>query len=114
MTPSATRLTVVVLSCGDLGIQVANRLQALSTVERVVLVTAPYKRGRRSLAGKIRHVHRTQGWFGFGRIVWAKLRPLLGGRSGDDDARSDPPQLAVGVEHLGFAEFDAPECIEAI
>ena len=70
----STVLAVVVLTCGDLGAEVAERLKAVPGVSRVSLVTAPYRQPRRTFAGKIRHVWRTQGPAGFAQLLGSRLR----------------------------------------
>lgn len=114
MSDSA-QLSVVVLSCGDLGVAVANSVRALPSVRSVILVTAPYRTKRLSLRGKFRHVYRTQGLSGFGSVVAAKARAFLGARPQvGDNHRTPTPPLASHVERLDFRAFEAPECLEAI
>src|SRR5438093_2959716 len=103
-----TDLAVVVLTCGDLGGEVAERLNAVPGVSHVSLVTAPYRQPRRTLAGKIRHVWRTQGPVGFGRILAARLRARTESEDGSQ-RRLDP-----AITQLHVVEFDAPDAIAQI
>ena len=102
------RLAVVVLTCGDLGIDVAESLRAVPGISRVSLVTAPYRQPRRTLIGKIRHVWRTQGPVGLFRVVGARLRPR---RDADD-----PPQRSVdpAITHVHVSDFAAPDARDRI
>jgi folate-dependent phosphoribosylglycinamide formyltransferase PurN len=110
MAPGVTgpSLVVVVLSCGDLGAEVAERLNTVHGVSRVCLVTAPYRQPHRTLAGKIRHVWRTQGPIGFARI--------LGSRFGSRGATGDASErrLDPSIPQLHVVDFHAPEAIAEI
>jgi folate-dependent phosphoribosylglycinamide formyltransferase PurN len=108
------RLTIVVLSCGDLGISVANALRGLPAVREVFLIMAPYRRSRRSLRGKFRHLYRTQGLPGFVSVAMAKLRTIFRGSAERGDNNSLTPRLSSDVERLDFPAFEDPECIEAM
>lgn len=112
-TGGARQLRIVVLSCGDLGVEVANRLNGLSEVESVTLVSAPYRTKKLSFRRRLAHVYRMEGPAALAKAVLRKLiSPLR--RSGE----SPPPQpgegLDPGVAHLHFADFHATDCISAI
>jgi folate-dependent phosphoribosylglycinamide formyltransferase PurN len=101
---------VVVFSCGALGIEVANRLQALADVSHVTLITSPWRQPRRSLFGKIRHIYRTQGPLGFVAVAAAKL----GLRRQQAPVGDAQPLLSKGVEQLVFDDFHSEQCRAAI
>jgi len=98
----------VVLTCGELGAEVAERLRAVPGVSHVSLVTAPYRQPRRPLTGKVLHVWRTQGLIGFARI--------LGSRFGLDAPQGKVLQrpLDPAITQLHIEDFDAPEAIAQI
>ncbi len=103
-------LRVAVLSCGDLGAQVARALADTPGVAHVTLVTAPWRRRSLSLAGKVRAVYRAQGLAGFPKVLAAKLRRP------DDGIRREPapPDLPPCVHAIHVADFHAPEALAAI
>jgi folate-dependent phosphoribosylglycinamide formyltransferase PurN len=100
---------VVVLSCGALGVDVANRLQTLPQVSQVILITSPWRQVRRNLPGKLRHIYRTQGLPGLLSVVAAKL-----GLGRDSSPVRAAPTLAPGIEQLVFEDFHSEECLAAI
>jgi methionyl-tRNA formyltransferase len=106
-------LTVVVLTCGDLGVVAANAISALPSVRKVVLVIAPYRRIRRTFLGKLRRIYRTQGWRGFLGVAGAKLRALFGAADPRYPIRSNV-KLAPNVERLDVPAFETPQCVAAI
>ena len=73
--PTETPLRVVVLTCGDLGIDVANALKGSQNVDVVAVLSSPWPRRRLTLRGKIRHVVRTQGIGGLFHVLSAHLLP---------------------------------------
>ncbi len=101
------------LSCGDLGLEVANRLQAEPVVRQVLVVTAPSLRRPRSLRQKVRLVRRAEGLRGLAAVPLRKARRLT-----FDRLRSGSPEPAIelesGIEWLRFGDFESPECTEAI
>ncbi|HEU4565865.1 MAG TPA: formyltransferase family protein [Gemmatimonadaceae bacterium] len=106
-------LRVAVLSCGDLGIDVANRLLEVDGVEGVSLVTAPYVRRRLGLRARLRQARRAHGWLGLAGVAARKLASPLRPRpraSGPATA----PVLRPEVHHRHFADFHSPDCIEAL
>jgi methionyl-tRNA formyltransferase len=106
-------VSVVVLSCGDLGIEVANRLQAEPFVRQVLVVTAPSLRRPRSLRQKVRLIRRAEGLRGLVAVPLRKARRLTLGRM--RSASLEPAlELEPGIEWLRFADFESPECTEAI
>ena len=104
----ATDLDVVVLICGDLGADVAERLRAVPGVSHVSLVIAPYRQPRRTLTGKFRHVWRMQGPVGLARILGARL----GLQAASEEVC--PWSLDPGITQLHVEDFDAPEAIAQI
>jgi methionyl-tRNA formyltransferase len=102
----------IVLSCGDLGVQVANALIADGASDSVTLIHSPYVRRRRSLLEKIRHVVRRQGAFGLFSVLGAKLR--LFARSRAADTASMPLILAPEIERIQVSDFHSEECLSAI
>jgi folate-dependent phosphoribosylglycinamide formyltransferase PurN len=66
-------LRVVVLTCGDLGVEVANALACEAGVDVVALFKSPWMRQALSLPQKIRHVFRTQGVGGLFRVAHARV-----------------------------------------
>ena len=102
-------LDVVVLTCGDLGRQVAGRLQGLDSVRRVTLVSTPYKSRRLGLMAKVRRMHRMQGWQGVLRAAGKRVIDLPGRRVEPEHDVPDP-----AVRHLRFEDFHAPECVRAL
>jgi methionyl-tRNA formyltransferase len=113
----ASPLTVVVLSCGDLGIEVSNRLARLPEVRSVMLVTAPYRRRALTLTGKIRHVWRTQGPRGLPSVAAEKLRTALGrGNTAGEGPAADAPPVVLdeGIERLQVPDFHVESCRAAI
>jgi len=108
-------LHVAVLSCGDLGREVANALIGIPEVSNVCLVTAPYRRRPLGLVGKVRHVWRTQGPAGFASIAADKVRRALA--DGTHDGTGAPPAgpaLTAQVEHLHVADFHDETCRTAL
>lgn len=105
-------LNVVVFSCSDLGVEVSNGLRSVPGVQSVSLITAPYRRKQLTLVGKIRHVHRTQGWWGLASVVAHKLLPFL---SREKDWDPDLAfQLDPSIQHFYFGDFHDSACLEAI
>ena len=109
--PDINALSVAVLSCGDLGIEVANSLNAEPFVRTVFLVTAPSVRGPRSLRQRLRLVHRVEGPPGLALIPFRKVRRLVARRlMRPQDALALDPR----IESLHFADFESEECRAAI
>jgi len=109
MSIAPRSLGVVVLSCGDLGDEVARELGRAPGVARVTCVTAPYTRTPLSLVGRVRHVYRTQGPAGLLAVLAAKLR-------GSD---RPPPDHAGGggagaIERHHFPDFHHPDCLATL
>ncbi len=66
---------VVVLTCGDLGIEVANTLVHQEGIESVMVLKSPWLRKPLTLRQKFRHVVRTQGVGGLFHVARARLIP---------------------------------------
>jgi methionyl-tRNA formyltransferase len=100
-----SRMRVVVLTCGDLGVEIANALLADGAVDVVGVVTAPYRTPKRSFKRKLQHVYRMQGWRGFASVLMAKLTPTRADNPGADSHVStvalNPaiPRMDVGNFH---------------
>jgi methionyl-tRNA formyltransferase len=106
MTEPRDLLRVVVLSCGDLGVEVAQRLLATPGVGEITLVTTPYRTPARSLTKKIRHLHRMEGWPG---LLKAALRRV----TARVPERSAAPVTAA-VRHYAFGDFHDAECLQLL
>ena len=102
---------VAVLSCGDLGAEVARELVRLPGVAAVTLVTAPYARIRLSLMGRVRRVYRAQGLPGLIRVAATRLRPRRPRPAPADPAPPPPPP---GVAHHHFPDLHDPACLAAL
>jgi methionyl-tRNA formyltransferase len=72
---ASTGLRVVVLTCGDLGVEVSNALSQEAGVDVVGLLKSPWLRSSRSLPQGIRHVLRNQGVGGLFRAARARVFP---------------------------------------
>jgi methionyl-tRNA formyltransferase len=110
---STRRLTVVVLSCSDLGIEVANRLRVEHFVDRATLVTAPSTRRPLSMREKVQYVHRTEGWRGLAATALRKVSRLLPSTVNESEGTHDLV-LHPDIEHLRFVDFESIECRTAI
>ncbi len=110
--PENRPLSVVVLSCGRLGVELANQLRALPCLSEVAVITTPYRMKQRSFVGKIKHLYRMKGPPGFIEWIGTKLGRLV--RPSVSDGAGASPDLAEGVTHLRFDDFHAPECIDAL
>lgn len=66
---------VVVLTCGDLGIEVANTLIRQEGIDSVMVLKSPWLRRSLTLRQKFRHVVRTQGVAGLFHVARARLIP---------------------------------------
>ena len=98
--PLASPLRVVVLSCGDLGIEISNALAECPGVDVVALVLAPWPRTPMSLTRKVKHVVRTQGWMGLAAVLGSKLRRLP---EPEDTGRGT--ELNGGIPVVRVADF---------
>jgi methionyl-tRNA formyltransferase len=108
-------LSVVVLSCSDLGIEVANSLHAQSFVREVLLVTAPSLRRPQSLRQKIKALRRAEGLRGLAVLPLRKAsRLVLGRRRGADPGAAPALVLDAGIAALHFADFESVDCRHAI
>lgn len=105
-------LTVVVLSCSDLGVEVANRIQGITGVDKVTLITTPYKRKQMSLPGKIRHIYRYQGVIGLTRVLRHKL--LSSWKMERDGEAIIDSLLNKGTMHYRFQDFHDLDCVETL
>jgi len=87
VAPSSPGLRVVVLSCGDLGDEVARALLSVPGVSDVGLLTAPWPTTRRSFAARARGAYRANGPVGCAVILVRKFLP-----------RPAPPETASRVQ----------------
>lgn len=105
-------LRVAVLSCGDLGAEVAAALRALPGVSAVALVTAPYAHRRLSVAEKVRRVYRSQGPLGLLAVLAAKLGARR--RSFEPLQREPSPPAPPDVPHYQFPDLHDAGCLAAL
>lgn len=101
------------LSCGDLGVKVANALSADGASQVVGLVVAPYARRRRTLPAKFRHVIRRQGWPGLFAVAGAKIASVTSLRAPRNLVRSGLG-LAPGIERFEVPDLHASESLSII
>lgn|GEM_PF-1110114 len=106
-------LRVVVLSCGDLGIEVANALSEDGAVRVVGLISTPYRTPRRSVVGKIRHLYRMQGWIGFPKLVLHKIG-TFGSTASSPSSDTSALRLRPEIPHLSFGDFHDANAREAV
>ena len=99
---------VVVLTCGELGVEVANRVHGLDEVRSVVLVSTPYRTRTRSGIEKLRWVYRHGGMMG---LVGGLIRRVKRGFSTGSSSANLAHELLPEIEHRRFEDFHAPECI---
>jgi folate-dependent phosphoribosylglycinamide formyltransferase PurN len=102
-------ISVVVLSCGTLGYDVANTIVDIEGVESVTLVNAPYRTKKRGWFGKLRHAWRMEGPFATVRAIG---RRIAGRRSRSKPLAQQP--LDSRIRHLAFPDFHDPQCIDAL
>lgn len=105
---------VVVLSCGDLGIEVANDLRTVPGVTQVTLVTTPYIRKPLSFKGKLKQIHRTQGWFGFLGVAYEKVKELWSPTSAQSALSVPHHELHPAITHHKFQDFHHPDCVDTL
>lgn len=106
-------LSVVVLSCGPLGFEVAGRLVEVAGVRAVTLITTPYHTRDTSLWKKIRNTWRMDGPLALPRTaVHRVIRAVRGG----NDPHAPGPRIPLDcrVRHLSFTDFHDPECVAAL
>jgi methionyl-tRNA formyltransferase len=113
LVPLSTGFRTLVLSCGDLGVEVSNALAADGVSEIVGLITAPYAIRQRSLPATIRNTIRKEGWPGLIAAFRGKVQTVAR-RSEPASVSSSDPKLAPGIEHIHVSNFHAQECISAI
>jgi hypothetical protein len=73
---SISSIIILVFSCVDLGIDVANTLQDLPCVDSVTLVNAPYQRKEPNISDKIRNTYKYEGLSGFLSAALSRLRRI--------------------------------------
>lgn len=111
MTP---RPRTVILSCGDLGIEVANALAADGATEVAGLVTTPYRTRNRTLVGTIRYTIRAQGWIGALKAASNKAMRLLRGQASKASEADSRLRLVSDVPRFHFADFHDDDARNAI
>ncbi|MBA4159830.1 MAG: hypothetical protein H0X65_20530 [Gemmatimonadetes bacterium] len=104
-------LKVAVFSCGDLGVEVARALSALSRVRSVALITAPYVHRRLSLVGRIRQVYRMQGPLGLMMVLAGKLLRPLRNDTEPESILAPSDLLPPSVHYFHFDNFHDPDCL---
>jgi methionyl-tRNA formyltransferase len=113
MTGGPGALRVVVLTCGDIGVEVAQQLRETSGVRDVTLVTAPYRTKARGLRAKLRHVYRMEGWRGLGSaLVRRVVRPFR--RAARSPLQHAAASLNPAIAQHHVADFHNPECLELL
>jgi methionyl-tRNA formyltransferase len=100
-------LRVVVLTCGDLGVEVANALAVEAGVDVVGLFKSPWMRNALSMRQKIRHVVRTQGFGGLLRVARSRMLPSA------STIRETMP-LAPNVTLFEVDDFHSPSSRERL
>ena len=106
-------LRIVVLTCGELGVRVANALTADGASQVVGLVVAPFdRRPRKTLRAKFRHVIRMQGWRGLVALMGSKIASLA--RVGEPPVVVPPVALAPDIERFEVTDFHSPESLSII
>jgi methionyl-tRNA formyltransferase len=116
MTAGRHALDVAVLTCSPDGVDLAARLAGMREVRRVMLVTAPYTRRRRSALEKLRALRKREGIPGVVRALLRRLHRAIGGRAAGDDgeAPAAATRLPPGVRHLHVADLHDDACIAAL
>lgn len=105
----ASSLRIVVLSSGDLGAAVANRLVGLQEVERVSLLVAPFSRSRRGLLGTI---GRSIKYEGLTHTVAAGVRRLFSrSRSRSDVGDSIAGSVHSDVDFRWCSAFESDDAL---
>lgn len=107
-------LQVAVLSCGSLGVKVANRIRELESVGDVDLITTPYRSPERSLTEKIRHVLRMQGPGGLLRVTVGKLLGLFASPSKESGPSVELSALDQRISHHRFSDFHDPDALDRL
>jgi methionyl-tRNA formyltransferase len=102
-------LSIVVLSCGDLGIQVANRLVAVSGVERVTLVTTPYRSKKLGLVKRVARTYRHEGLLGLSAASARRVLRSVGLRRDNTETPHATP-IDGRVACYRFADFHDADC----
>jgi len=105
-------LNVVVLSCGELGVEVAASLRQLNKVRTVTLVTAPYKRKQVGIRAKMNQVYRTEGWRGFTSLFKAKMVQVFCPGNGREKVCPQAAYLDPSIRHFYFSDFHDDECVD--
>ena len=107
--PAVVRpFSVVILTCGRLGAEVAARCAELDMVTSVSVAWCPWRSRKLSLIGKIRHVYRRQGPTGLFRVAWSKI-------AGSPETREIHGSEAIqGVVTASFADFHDAACVDFI
>lgn len=113
MNGEPARMRAVVLSCGDLGIEIANALAQDGAADVVGLFMTPYKVPQRTIAGKLSHVYRMQGWTGIPKVAAAKVGSLIFRRDASAIDRRDPA-LSSNVPLYAFTDFHDSEARAAL
>ena len=102
-------LSVVVLTCGRIGIEVAARLAELSEVRSLAVVTT-HPGPRRGAVERARRTLRYDGPPGLVHAAAGRLRRLGPARSPADQVKLRCP----GATHLHFDDLHAPEALAAL
>jgi folate-dependent phosphoribosylglycinamide formyltransferase PurN len=102
-------LRVVVLTCGELGIEVANALARGAGVTVVAVMAAPWPVRQMSVRMKVQHVIRTKGWRGLLGVAIAKLLPTP-----TPSPAAAAASLEPGIPYNRVSDFHATDSLEAV
>jgi methionyl-tRNA formyltransferase len=114
VTEKTRVLDVAVLSCSPIGVEVAARLADMKEVGRVMLVTAPYTRRRRSVLKKLRLLLRHEGLPGLARVLRRRLAAVGRRRATIDAIDVEATRLPANVRHLHVTDLHGDECPAAL
>jgi folate-dependent phosphoribosylglycinamide formyltransferase PurN len=101
MHDGSSKLRVVVLTCGELGIEVANDLSRETGVDVVAVLRSPWLRRKLTLRQKFRHVVRTQGFGGLFHVARARLFP-------EPVSVAETAKLDANVSLVDVDDFHSP------
>lgn len=105
-------MKVAVLTCGTLGIEVANRLHELRDVEVVGLVSAPYSRGKSGFRQRLRRLYRAHGLRGLVAHMARKAVRRIGWQ--EDPAPRALVLLNPSIPRFDFGDFHNEACITTL
>jgi methionyl-tRNA formyltransferase len=104
-------MKIIVLGCGDLAIEVSNRLVSVPGVTEISLVCTPYVTRKRSFPQKIIYIYKTQGLMGLVLNSKNKLRRLFSKEALQIASRTE---LDSRVREFKFRNFHEPPSVARI